>query len=260
MSRTSSTRRPRSRWLERLLRATGWICVIAAVALAAEGQIYQYLGRWQLGAVDPAAAVAEHTRAAGVWLGREAGAIEDPRLAWVLDTLAEETARLPWDEWFKRTADRLSALDRQIEDRYDAAAGRPILAPGTPLGTIAIPELGLDAVVLEGVGEDVLRRGVGHFPQTPMPGDGGNFALAGHRDTFFRALRHVEPGQRMVVKTADGRERVYKVETTEVVEPTRVEVLDDGGGETLTLITCYPFRYVGPAPQRFVVRGRLSAP
>jgi LPXTG-site transpeptidase (sortase) family protein len=204
----STNRRPGAGWLELLLRATGLICLGTAVAIVAEGHIFQLLGRWQLGAVDRAEAVVEPPRPVGL---------------------------LPGDE--------LAAIDN------------PPPAPGTPLGTIAIPEVGLDAVFLEGVGNDVLRRGVGHFPQTPMPGAGGNFALAGHRDTFFRGLRHVQPGQRVTVTTAAGREIVYRVTGTEIVEPTQVEVLDDLGRESLTLITCYPFRYVGPAPRRFVVRG-----
>lgn len=213
MADTPSTRsRPGAGRLERLLRATGLICLGTALAIAAEGQIYQLLGRWQLGTVDRAEALAEHPRAASVLLGDELGTIEDQPPA-----------------------------------------------PGTPLGTIAIPEAGLDVVVLEGVGADVLRRGVGHFPQTPMPGSGGNFALAGHRDTFFRSLRHVQPGQRVTVTTAAGRELVYRVTATEIVEPTQVEVLDDLGRESLTLITCYPFGYVGPAPRRFVVRGFAEA-
>lgn len=213
MADTPSTgSRPGAGWLERLLCATGLICLGTALAIAAEGQIFQLLGRWQLGTVDRAEAVAEDPRAAGVGLGDELGTIEDQPPA-----------------------------------------------PGTPLGTIAIPEAGLDVVFLEGVGEDVLRRGVGHFPQTPMPGAGGNFALAGHRDTFFRGLRHVQPGQRVTVTTADGREHVYRVTGTEIVEPAQVEVLDDLGRESLTLITCYPFRYVGPAPRRFVVRGFRDA-
>jgi sortase A len=213
MADTPSTiHRPGAGWLELLLCATGLICLGTALAIVAEGQIYQLLGRWQLSAAGRAAAVAEGSRTAAVRLG-----------------------------------DELGTSDQEPP------------APGTPLGTIAIPEAGLDAVFLEGVGEDVLRRGVGHFPQTPMPGSGGNFALAGHRDTFFRGLRHVRPGQRVTVTTADGRELVYRVTGTEIVEPTRVEVLDDLGRESLTLITCHPFRYVGPAPRRFVVRGFAEA-
>lgn len=264
MAKTSSTRRrSRWRWLERLLNAIGLICLGTALATVAEGRIYQLLGRWQLDAIDPADAAAAHVHTAGVWLGHEVADRWDSPIVWATDRVADATGDLPWSAWVGWARDRLQAL-RPHHMRPQHAASRdstaaPAPAPGAPVGTIMIPEIGLDAVILEGVRTDVLRRGVGHFPQTPMPGAGGNSALAGHRDTFFRSLRHVRAGQRVVVTTADRRELVYRVESTEVIEPTGVEVLDDSSRETLTLITCYPFHYVGPAPQRFVVRCRADA-
>ena len=145
-------------------------------------------------------------------------------------------------------------LELSPESAAALAAGRP--EPGTPLGTIAIPQAGIDAVILEGTSSTVLRRGVGHFPGTGLPGSRGNFALAAHRDTFFRDLRHIQPDDRVEITTPQET-FVYQVESTRVVEPTAVDVLEEQKGGTLTLITCYPFTYIGPAPQRFVVTARL---
>jgi sortase A len=273
---TSSRRRPCRRWPERLLLTIGLICLGTALATVAEGRLFQLLGRWQLGLFDPANAVAEHTGSAGAWLGREVSARWDSPVVWAAGDLVEAGADLPWSRWRDAAAATLAAASDQLpleawrswaedllpEPRQPRAPSpeapaedpAPAVAPGSPLGTIAIPEVGLDAVILEGIGADVLRRGVGHFPRAPMPGAGGNSALAGHRDTFFRSLRQVAVGQRVVITTADRRQLVYRVASTEVVEPTRVDVVDDVGQEALTLITCYPFTYVGPAPRRFVVR------
>lgn len=131
------------------------------------------------------------------------------------------------------------------------------LEPGSALGTIEIPEAGIDAVILEGIDPAALRRGVGHFPGTGLPGKPGNFALAAHRDTFFRGLRDLQVGHRVQITTPQGT-FIYRIERTRIVEPTAIEVLDDRAVPSLTLITCYPFGYLGPAPQRFVATGRLE--
>lgn len=209
-------------WLERALCAVGLICLGAALVIAAEGYVYQLLGRWQLDRAQTAA-------------GADSGEIP---------TLEARPATFASD-------------DSQAQSAIPTALK---VAPGTPVGRISIPDVGVDAVILEGVDGKTLRRGAGRFPHSAMPGTGGNVALAAHRDTFFRGLRDIREGHRMTVTTADGREVVYRVESTEVVEPTRVDVVDDVGREALTLVTCYPFSYVGPAPQRFVVRGYPEAP
>lgn len=137
----------------------------------------------------------------------------------------------------------------------------PALAPGEPVGRLRIPDAGIEAAVLEGEEEAVLGRAVGHLSDTALPGAGGTVALAGHRDTFFRNLRHVEPGQLVELETPWGRFE-YRVHETRVVEPDELWVLDDPAmGETLTLITCHPFDWIGPAPDRFIVRAtRAPAP
>jgi sortase A len=113
-------------------------------------------------------------------------------------------------------------------------------------------------MVREGAGEGTLRTAVGHIPGTALPGAAGNVALAGHRDTFFRALRNIRKNDSIDVQTGHGTYR-YLVESTEIVGPRDVAVLKASGGETLTLVTCYPFYYVGSAPKRFIVRAAQVA-
>ncbi len=131
----------------------------------------------------------------------------------------------------------------------------PRLATGSVVGRIDIPRLGLRAIVKEGVDDGTLRRAVGHVPGTAQPGDEGNVGLAGHRDTFFRSLQGVRKNDRIVLETLGGRYE-YVVDSTRIVTPKDVEVLDPTPKPALTLVTCYPFYYVGNAPRRFIVRAR----
>jgi len=140
-----------------------------------------------------------------------------------------------------------------------ASSSAPVEAPrrtaaaGTMLGRIEISRIGVDAIIVEGTEARSLRRAVGHIAGTAFPGGPGNSGIAGHRDTFFRALRDVRQDDEIILTTLDGRYR-YTVDSTQVVAPSDMGVLNDSGGSVLTLVTCYPFYYVGPAPQRFVVR------
>jgi len=97
---------------------------------------------------------------------------------------------------------------------------------------------------------------VGHIPGTALPGNVGNVGLAGHRDTFFRALRNIQADDTIEMQTTAGTYR-YVVKSTRIVTPRDVSVLQASGGETLTLVTCYPFYYVGSAPKRFIVHAAL---
>jgi sortase A len=130
---------------------------------------------------------------------------------------------------------------------------RRAVANGETVGRLEIPRLKVSAVVKAGVDSRTLRLAVGHIPGTAFPGETGNVGLAGHRDTFFRRLRDVRSDDEIVLTTPDGVYR-YRVDRTDVVEPSDVWVLDPTEQPTLTLVTCYPFTYVGSAPQRFVVR------
>jgi sortase A len=121
------------------------------------------------------------------------------------------------------------------------------------VGRIEIPRIGLAAMILEGTNGRTLRRAVGHIPGTSLPGQKGNVAITGHRDTFFRPLRNVRYGDEITLTTLDGTYR-YLVDSTLVVLPKDIHVLDNSSDAILTLVTCYPFYFVGPAPKRFIVR------
>jgi sortase A len=140
-----------------------------------------------------------------------------------------------------------------VDHRQPDVKVRP--AVGSLVGRIEIPRLKLSAVIFEGTDDGTLDRGVGHLAGTATPGESGNLVLAGHRDTFFRPLKKIREGDEIDVTGPDGVSR-YKVEFTQIVGPEATEVLRSTGGATLTLITCYPFRYIGNAPDRFIVRGQ----
>jgi sortase A len=126
---------------------------------------------------------------------------------------------------------------------------------GSVVARLEIPSIELSVIVLEGVDDSELLKGAGHVPGTAMPGEPGNVGIAAHRDTFFRPLRNVKAGDLIILTTLE-REVRYEVEKTWVTEPSDVAVLDDVDTPALTLITCYPFSYIGPAPDRFIVRAR----
>ena len=135
---------------------------------------------------------------------------------------------------------------------------RTTLEAGAPIGRLEIPRIGLTAVVAEGDDEKTLKVAVGHLPDTPLPWQEGNSALAGHRDSFFRPLRHIQVGDDIHLTTVRGTLR-YRVTRYTVVDPADLWVLHPSPTAALTLITCYPFDYVGPAPRRFIVHAeRMS--
>jgi sortase A len=129
---------------------------------------------------------------------------------------------------------------------------KPAPSEGQLLGLLQVPRLELSSVVIEGDDSAALLLAVGHLADTPLPWNDGNSVLAAHRDTFFRPLKGIKPGDVIRFTTADS-EMEYVVRQTRVVEPTDVEVLDPTPSPTLTLITCFPFDYIGSAPQRFIV-------
>ncbi len=133
------------------------------------------------------------------------------------------------------------------------------LETGLLLGRLRISRLKLAVMVREGAGESTLRRAVGHIPGTALPGNLGNVGLAGHRDTFFRPLADVRKNDAIDLET-DGNTFHYLVTSTQIVSPRDVEVLKASAGKTLTLVTCYPFYFVGSAPKRFIVHAVEVAP
>jgi sortase A len=139
-----------------------------------------------------------------------------------------------------------------------APARKPtlVVTPGGPIGRLEIPSVDLSVMVLEGTDEWTLNKGAGHVEGTALPGNRGNFAIAAHRDTFFRPLKNISKDDVVTVTTVAGSYQ-YKVERTRVVLPSNTSVLEYTEPATLTLITCYPFYYVGHAPKRFIVQARL---
>lgn len=162
-------------------------------------------------------------------------------------------------------------LARLLAGRHTASEGvaeseeSAVLPPDVPavaedglIGRLEVPRLHFSAIVIEGVGGKALRRAVGHVPGTALPGEPGNVALSGHRDTFFRPLKDLKVTDQIRFSTAKG-DFTYEVESLRVVEPDNVGVLAQPGGNALTLVTCYPFYYVGPAPRRWIARARQVA-
>ncbi len=133
-------------------------------------------------------------------------------------------------------------------------AGPPVDIPiGEPIG-----RLPLSAVVANGDDDETLRVAIGHLPDTPLPWEEGNSALAGHRDTLLRALRNIRVDDDMRVVTAYG-EFMYQVKRIVIVAPDDLSVLTPTPQAALTLVTCYPFSYVGHAPKRFIVQAARVA-
>ncbi len=152
---------------------------------------------------------------------------------------------------------RLSSVAKNAVSQGLAPASRKRKPPvaSEVIGRLTIPAAEIDAIVAEGVDDPTLNRAIGHIPNTALPGESGNVALAGHRDTFFRGLAKLKLADPIQLVTADGTYD-YRVEDLRIVEPTEVGVLDPGSSPTLTLVTCYPFHYIGAAPQRYIVRAR----
>ena len=142
-------------------------------------------------------------------------------------------------------------------DSGDAKASTaPAPAAGVLLGRLEAPSVKLSTAVLEGSDDATLSRGSGHIEDTPFPGQPGNVGIAGHRDTTFRALRNIHVGDALEYTTADRLYR-YRISKTMIVGPDDVYVLDPTAEPALTLVTCYPFEFVGHAPRRFIVRAEL---
>ena len=133
------------------------------------------------------------------------------------------------------------------------------LSAATPLAVLRIPRLRIEVPVLPGTDDRTLDRAVGHIDDTALPGKDGNSGIAGHRDGFFRGLKDIAEGDVIELETARVKE-IYRVERTWVVDPADVWVLDPTPTRALTLVTCYPFYNIGPAPRRFIVRAVLAGP
>lgn len=141
---------------------------------------------------------------------------------------------------------------------FRAVAARAAIQRGDPVGRLELERVGLAVILSEGVEESTLARAVGHLPGTALPGEAGNTVFAGHRDTFFRPLRRARVGDLLRITTPDGVFS-YRIEARYIVPPDRVDLIASTGRPTLTLVTCYPFEYVGAAPLRYVLRAELRS-
>lgn len=154
-------------------------------------------------------------------------------------------ARIDFSLW---SAGRLRAYHQALERDF---------AP--PIALLKIPKLDLVVPVFDGTSDLVLNRGVGHIAGTALPGAPGNLGIAGHRDGFFRGLKDIRRGDAVEIEAGRPRRTLlYRVEKIEIVGPREVSVLAPRGGRSLTLVTCYPFYYIGSAPKRFVVEASLQ--
>jgi sortase A len=168
------------------------------------------------------------------------------------------------DAWLfqHREQQRLESLLRDVHVANGPAAGSPaapesarapLIGPDGLIGRMEIPRIGVAVVVVEGTDKPTLRRAAGHIIGTGLPGQAGNVGIAAHRDTFFRPLRNIQRDDIITLTTLRGEYR-YSVVSIKVVDPYDVAVLNPDGTEILTLVTCYPFYFVGAAPERFIVR------
>ncbi len=161
------------------------------------------------------------------------------------------------ERWFQRTADHV--LQQQMlhvsggNDGRDQVLARP--RPGDIIGRMEIPRLHVSVIVLEGSDSRILRVAAGHVPDTALPGTMENVGIAAHRDTFFRPVREIRSNDMITLTTSHGVFR-YRVDSMEIVDPNDVQVLNRTKDPELTLVTCYPFYYVGSAPKRFIVHAR----
>ena len=191
-------------------------------------------------------------------------------LGWCGWTLAQARAYQGYESWVldRARAGRKASVGAYLASRVgiasadapsvaapppESAAREPEPSAGDLVGRLEIPRLHLSAVVLEGDDDRTLKLGVGHVPGTALPDRPGNVALAAHRDSFFRPLRGIRASDAIEMTTARRTYR-YRVDSVSIVLPDKVSVLRDSGRPSLTLVTCYPFSWVGNAPKRFVVR------
>jgi sortase A len=169
--------------------------------------------------------------------------------------------------WIQHAADRAQRDAREWLDRTVRARQTAPRAPNPPrcrfhhgdvLGRLIIPRLNLSVMVFEGDDNAILKEGAGHIPSTALPNQNGNLGIAAHRDTYFRPLRLIHPKDVIEFTTTEGVSR-YSVTDTEIVRPSDIQVLAKAPGRDLTLVTCYPFYYLGSAPKRWIVHAKRVA-
>lgn len=141
----------------------------------------------------------------------------------------------------------------------ELSGARPAYQEGEVIGELYFPKLGQRIAILEGTGRAELRQGAGHDAASAAPGSSGNSVLAGHRDTVFRSLGKLETGDTLELETADGT-FIYEVTGSSIVDKETRGAIRPSREPVLTLITCYPFSYTGPAPDRYLLLAKLISP
>jgi sortase A len=178
-------------------------------------------------------------------------------LVWCFTVWAGATLFEKYEGW------RWSTRHAQAhESRIAAEVNGKSATPRSPVphevvAWLEVPRLNISTAVLEGDDALALRLGAGHIPGTPLPGATGNIGIAAHRDSFFRSLSGIQPKDRIRLDTPEGAWE-YTVESTRIVQPSNIGVLAASNDPELTLVTCYPFTYVGSAPLRFIVRAHRT--
>lgn len=250
-----------SRWLRRA-EITLWVCGISllGVALGATWRRADYQAQQQRAFLDPKASA--DYRLPPVETPGHPVAVDQPSVydgemdpAEAVSQAAGEALGLAHLDGGRPAAAPVSDAARQ--EAAEIPGENETRAVGTTadsraMALIEIPRIGLSAFVRAGVDKETLDVAVGYVPGTALPGEDGNFVLAGHRDTFFRPLRRIRVKDRIRIVVPPNTYE-YEVVSLRVVEPQETGVLDSSGVEELTLVTCYPFRYIGPAPRRFIV-------
>ena len=160
-----------------------------------------------------------------------------------------------WSGQRELSATRLSGELVHAAEKKRNAGVNPRPAHGMLLARLQIARLDMSVVVREGSDDPVLKMGPGHIEETALPGELGNVGIAGHRDTHFRPLRNIRINDEVVVTTTTSTIR-YFVDSIDIIHPTDMGVLDPTPGPALTLVTCFPFEFIGNAPMRFVIRAR----
>jgi sortase A len=216
------------RWLERL----AWGAGIALLVIWAAAKIHSAVGSRR--------DLQRFSEARRAPTSRPALPVETPSPARVL------TSEAPPDE---------SLWSKQRIEGYQASLSEKT---SDPLAILRIPKIGLEVAVLEGTDDLTLNRAVGHIEDTAKPGDDGNVGIAGHRDGFFRGLKDVVKGDTLELETLSGTQ-TYRISDIWIVKPEDVQVLDPTPEPSITLVACYPFYYVGHAPQRYIVRASRAS-
>ncbi len=230
-------------WLRRIERLA-WIAGILLITIWAGARIHSYvLSRRDLRRFEALSRAPAPTRIPP----RESPAAPLPGETAAPALPGESTIRtLPGEEeppdYSLWSPERIRAYEETLQQ-----------AALAPLAVLRVPKIALEVAVLDGTDDFTLNRAVGHIAGTALPGQRGNVGIAGHRDGFFRGLKNIACGDVLELETLSGKE-VYRVDDIWIVGPDDVQVLDPTPQATLTLVSCYPFYFIGSAPKRYIVR------